>query len=93
MNPMSSWEYALIVQDRIPAQGNGWGRKVTWYPPSGPPEDVSSVSTSALVHLNRVGREGWELVSVTGEHHPDVTNRKTYRYHLKRALTEPRPTR
>jgi hypothetical protein len=81
---MSAFEYALLVRRRAP----GGDVTVTWYAPDGSVENRTGFGIKALVHLNRAGALGWELVSVTVYHHPDRSELKVDRYHFKRVIPD-----
>jgi hypothetical protein len=81
---MSTWEYAVLVWHRQPAEQGGWEIVVSWHPPDGSDVDMTGASPSALFHLNRAGADGWELVSVTQDIFRDQGSARTRRYHLKR---------
>jgi hypothetical protein len=77
---MVAWEYALLVRRRET------GNRLTfvWYGPDGSKRDVSALGDTAIAHLNRVGADGWELVSASEDINNLETAREIYRYHLKR---------
>jgi hypothetical protein len=79
---MARWEYALLVRRRAP----GGAVTITWYAPDGSGEDRTQFGTKALVHLNRAGAVGWELVEVTAYYHPERSELRVDRYHLKRVV-------
>lgn len=83
---MARWEYALLVRRRAP----GGVVTITWYGPDGTGEDRTNGGTKALVHLNRAGALGWELVEVTAYYHPERSELRVDRYHLKRQV-QPQP--
>jgi len=82
---VTKWEYALLVRRRH-AQGQGWGLSYVWYGPDGSRRDVSDYADTAIAHLNRVGAEGWELVSAQEDVNNLQGTTEVHRYHLKRPI-------
>ncbi|SCL24219.1 hypothetical protein GA0074692_1725 [Micromonospora pallida] len=83
---MVAWEYALLVR-RYQGQGRSFEVTFTWYGPDGNRRDVTPYGDTAIAHLNRVGREGWELVSAAEDVNNIQGTTEVHRYHLKRPIT------
>lgn len=81
---MVAWEYALLVRRRE-IQGQRYSLTYVWYAPDGSRRDITSYADTAIAHLNRAGREGWELVSAAEDVNNDHTI-EVHRYHLKRPI-------
>jgi hypothetical protein len=83
---MAKWEYALLVRRRAARlEADGWEVTFHWYGPDGSSIDVTPYGDTALAHLNRVGQQNWELVSVSENPSMEGTN-ELHRYHLKRPV-------
>ncbi|ASW54884.1 hypothetical protein [Plantactinospora sp. KBS50] len=82
---MVKWEYALIVRRRQ-AEGQSWGLYYFWYGPDGSRVDVTAYGDTAIAHLNRVGADGWELVSAAEDVNNLQGTTEVFRYHLKRPI-------
>jgi hypothetical protein len=83
---MSRWEYALLVRRRAARLDEaGWEITFHWYGPDGSSIDVTPYGDTALAHLNRVGQQHWELVTVSEDPSMEGTN-ELHRYHLKRRV-------
>jgi hypothetical protein len=80
---MVTWEYALLVRRRT-VEGQGWALTYIWYGPDGSRLDISDYADTAIAHLNRAGREGWELVSAAEDVNNLQGSTEVHRYHLKR---------
>ncbi|HEY0699372.1 MAG TPA: hypothetical protein VGD43_16355 [Micromonospora sp.] len=83
---MIRWEYALLVRRRQ-AIGQAWELTYFWYGPDGTRRDVSAYGETAIAHLNRVGAEGWELVSAAEDVNNLQGTTEVHRYHLKRPIS------
>lgn len=84
---MVTWEYALLVRRRQ-AAGQGWGLTYFWYGPDGSRVDVTEYGDTAISHLNRVGADGWELVSAAEDVNNLQGTTEVHRYHLKRPIID-----
>lgn len=84
---MVNWEYALLVRRRD-SDGGNWRIRFIWYSPDGSRQDVSNQGDTALAHLNRAGRTGWELVSAVEDVNNIQGTTEVHRYHLKRPLRD-----
>jgi hypothetical protein len=82
---MVAWEYALLVRRREP-EGQRWRLAFVWYGPDGSKRDVTALGDTAVAHLNRVGADGWELVSASEDINNLETSSEVYRYHMKRPV-------
>ena len=82
---MVKWEYALLVRRRV-GEGRRLEMTYIWYGPDGSRRDVSAFGDTAISHLNRVGAEGWELVSASEDINNQESTFEVHRYHLKRPL-------
>ncbi|MFC7547000.1 hypothetical protein [Plantactinospora sp. GCM10030261] len=84
---MVRWEYALLVRRRQ-AEGSSWGLSYHWYGPDGSRLDVTAYGDTAISHLNRVGADGWELVSAAEDVNNLQGTTEVFRYHLKRPVRD-----
>ncbi|MFX0594715.1 hypothetical protein [Melissospora conviva] len=82
---MIAWQYALLVRRRE-AFGQSFRLTFTWYGPDGSRRDVTDYGETAIIHLNRVGAEGWELVSAEEDVNNLEGTTEIHRYHLKRPV-------
>jgi hypothetical protein len=88
---MAQWEYALLVRRRAARlDADGWEITFHWYGPDGSSIDVTPYGDTALAHLNRVGQQSWELVTVSEDPSLEGAN-ELHRYHLKRPVAAPLP--
>ncbi|GAA4563405.1 hypothetical protein GCM10023176_07300 [Micromonospora coerulea] len=83
--PMVAWEYALLVR-RYQGQGRNFHVSFVWYGPDGSRTDITAYGDTAIAHLNRAGRDGWELVSAAEDVNNVQGSTEVHRYHLKRPL-------
>ncbi|MFJ8578057.1 hypothetical protein [Micromonospora sp. NPDC093277] len=82
---MVPWEYALLVR-RFQGQGRNFTVSFVWYAPDGSRTDVTPYGDTAVAHLNRVGRDGWELVNAAEDVNNVQGSTEVFRYYLKRPL-------
>ncbi|ASW57999.1 hypothetical protein [Plantactinospora sp. KBS50] len=88
---MATFQYALLVRRRLASTTEaGWEITFHWYGPDGSTADVTEYGDTAVAHLNRLGAQGWELVTMTEDHSMDAPN-ELHRYHLKRLVSAPAP--
>ncbi|MDG4819670.1 hypothetical protein ACGFI4_26030 [Micromonospora carbonacea] len=85
MDGMVAWEYALLVR-RYQGQGRNFHVSFVWYGPDGSRTDITAYGDTAIAHLNRAGREGWELVSAAEDVNNVQGSTEVHRYHLKRPM-------
>ncbi|MGK5676771.1 hypothetical protein ACSNOB_28525 [Micromonospora sp. URMC 106] len=85
MDAMVAWEYALLVR-RYQGQGRNFHVSFIWYGPDGSRRDITAYGDTAIAHLNRAGREGWELVSAAEDVNNVQGSTEVHRYHLKRPI-------
>jgi hypothetical protein len=90
---MVTWEYGLLVRRRLASSTeDGWEVSFGWYGPDGSVLDLTGYGDTAIAHLNRLGSQGWELVTMSEDHSLESPN-ELHRYHLKRLVPArvPRP--
>ncbi|MFC7550344.1 hypothetical protein [Plantactinospora sp. GCM10030261] len=88
---MVAFEYSLFVRRRLASPTEaGWEVTFAWYAPDGSMVDMTPYADTAVAHLNRLGAQGWELVTMTEDHSLDHPN-ELHRYHLKRMVQAPAP--
>ena len=75
---VTQWEYAEIYWRSDPA-----GRGVWWLRPDGQVERLGD--SDGILHLNRAGQDGWEVVAATETRMTALGSRRIRRYTLRRA--------